>query len=667
MRCATLTLFAVLLTLPGLAVAGDTAMQTRPFGTWASPLGARDLVAGARGFSEPAMDGDTLYFIESRPDEGGRSALMRRRPDGTFEEVIGTQFNVRSRLHEYGGGALGVGRGALWFTDLKDQSLYRLGVSGKPDVLNADGRRRHADCIEDAGRGRLVCVLEDHTGSGEPRNSLVSLSALVPSEPVTLFADSDFVAAPALSADGRRLAFLAWSHPNLPWDDVQLHVAELDAAGAVEKITTLNAGRRESVLSPQWGPDGLLYFISDRDDWWNLYRVEGGTVRQLTRAKFELGRPAWQLNQRLFDFLPDGRVIALSNDRGREGLALITPDTGHIEPVATELAATSALAVAGNIVFVVGGFVDRVGGLFALDVVRGTLTLLRPYQQPLLAPEYVSTGAVVSFPTGGGEEAHGFYYPPRNPAFRGPEGAAPPLLVMVHGGPTSHANPALSLRVQYWTTRGFAVFDLNYRGSTGFGRAYRHSLYPHWGSKDVEDAVRGAQYLAATGRADPDRLLIRGGSAGGFTVLAALAFHDVFAAGANYYGVSDMEALAHETHKFESRYLDQLVGPYPREKEKYRALSPIHRLDGFDKPLITFQGLEDKIVPPAQSEAIVAALKLHGVPVAYLAFPGEQHGFRDAKNIVRTYEAELYFYGRVLGFTPADDLEPVEITNLGSE
>lgn len=642
-------------------------MQTRPFGTWASPLAARDLVAGARGFSEPAMDGDTLYLIESRPDEGGRSALMQRRADGTFHEVIGTQFNVRSRVHEYGGGALSVGRGALWFTDLKDQSLHRLGPSGKPDVVNADGRRRYADCVEDVTRGRLLCVLEDHTGNGAPRNVLAAVEATTPSEPVTLFADSDFVAAPALSADGRKLAFLAWSHPNLPWDDVLLHVADLDTAGAVTGITTVNAGRREAVLSPQWGPDGLLYFISDRDDWWNLYCIENGAVRQITHARFELGRPSWQLNQRLYDFLADGRIAALSNDRGREGLVLIAPETGHVEAVATELVGTSALVTAGDIVYVVGGYADRPGGLFAFDTRTHGLTLLREFQPPVLAPEFVSRGEVVSFPTSAGETAHGFYYPARNPHFRGPEGAAPPLLMMVHGGPTSHANPALSLRVQYWTTRGFAVFDLNYRGSTGFGRKYRHSLYPHWGSKDVEDAVRGAQYLAASGRADAQRLIIRGGSAGGFTVLAAHAFHDVFAAGANYYGVSDMEALAHETHKFESRYLDQLVGPYPAQKEKYRALSPIHRLEGFDRPLITFQGLEDRIVPPAQSEAIVEALKLRGVPVAYLPFPGEQHGFRDAKNIIRAYEAELYFYGRVLGFTPADDLEPVAITNLAPD
>lgn len=639
-------------------------MQTRPFGAWSSPLAARDLVAGARGFSELGVDGETLYFIESRPEEAGRQALMRRLPDGRFEELTTAEFNVRSRVHEYGGGALSVGAGAVWFTQFKDQSLHRLVPGGKPELMSSDGKHRYADCVEDRGRGRLICVLEDHTGNGEPRNLLVSLSATGPATPRVLFKDSDFVAAPALSADGTRLAFLSWKHPNMPWDDVQLQVLDLNTVGGAGRLTTLNPDQHEAVLAPQWGPDGLLYFISDRDDWWNLYRVEQGAVTQVTRAKFELGRPAWQLGMGLYGFLPDGRIVALSNDKGREGMVLIDPRTGSVQQVAPELAGTGGLAVSGQRVFLVAGHPDRPGGLFEYDVAAGKLMLLREFQAPMLAPEYVSVGEVVSFPTGGGETAHGFYYPPRNPGFQGPAGTKPPLLVLVHGGPTSHSDSELSLRVQYWTTRGFAVFDLNYRGSTGFGRKYRHSLYPNWGSKDVEDAVLGAKFLADSGRADPGKLLIRGGSAGGFTVLAAHAFHDVFAAGANYFGVSDMEALAQETHKFESRYLDQLVGPYPEAKEKYRALSPIHHVEGFHRPLITFQGLDDHVVPPAQSEAIVNALKRKGVPVAYIAFPGEQHGFRDAKNIVRTYEAELYFYGRVLGFTPADTVEPVEIVNL---
>ena len=644
--------------------AADATIHTRPFGAWSSPLAARDLVAGSRDFSELGVDAGTLYFIESRPEERGRQALMRYLPGHGFEEVAPASFNVRSRIHEYGGGALSVGRNAVYFTHFDDQSLLRLAPGGAPEVLIPAGKRRFANCIEDSQRSRLICVLEDHSHAGEARNSLVSLSASSPSEPRVLFAGSDFVSAPSLDADGKRVAFLSWKHPNMPWDDVQLLVAELQDDGSVAGIATLNEGRHEAVLEPRWGPDGKLYFLSDRDNWWNLYRVENGAVRQLTHAKFELGRPAWRLNQRLYDFLPDGRIAALCNDSGTEGLVLIAPETGRIERVAPDLVGTGSLAVMGTSIFLVAGYADRPGGLFAFDANSGSLTLLRESRASALPPEYVSIGTALSFPTGDGETAHGFYYPPRNPNFRGPAGAAPPLIMTVHGGPTAHATAALNLAIQFWTTRGFAVFDLNYRGSTGFGRAYRHSLYPHWGSKDVEDAVSAARFLADSGRADRDKLLIRGGSAGGFTVLAAHAFHAVFAAGANHFGVSDMEALATDTHKFESRYLDQLVGPYPAMKEKYRALSPIHRPEGFKRPLIVFQGLDDKIVPPSQSEAIVQALKERGVPVAYLAFAGEQHGFRDARNIVRVLEAELYFYGKVLGFTPADAIEPVEIANL---
>ena len=666
MRITPLSLFLIAwcLIMSNPTVAADASTPSRPFGAWSSPLAARDLVAGSRDFSELGADGDVLYFIESRPEEGGRQALMRYLPEGKFEEVTPARFNVRSRVHEYGGGALAVGRNTLYFTHFDDQSLQRLVPGGAPAVLNTPGNRRFANCIEDSNRSRLICVMEDHSRAGEARNSLISLSANSPSEPRVLFAGSDFVSSPSLDASGKHVAFLSWKHPNMPWDDVQLQVAELKDDGSVAGITTLNEGLHEAVLAPRWGPDGKLYFLSDRDNWWNLYRVESGSVRQLTHAKFELGRPAWRLNQRLYDFLPDGRIAALSNDRGTEGLVLITPETGSIERVAPDLVGASSLAVMGTRIYLVAGYADRPGGLFGYDIKSGALTLLRASKASAMPPDYVSIGTALSFPTGGGETAHGFYYPPRNPGFRGPAGAAPPLIITVHGGPTAHGNPALNLAVQFWTTRGFAVFDLNYSGSTGFGRAYRRSLYPHWGSKDVEDAVAAAKFLADSGRADRAQLLIRGGSAGGFTVLAAHAFHDVFAAGADHYGVSDMEALAADTHKFESRYLDQLVGPYPAMKEKYRALSPIHHLQGFKRPLIVFQGLDDKIVPPAQSEAIVRALKDRAVPVAYLAFPGEQHGFRDAKNIVRAYEAELFFYGKVLGFTPADTIEPVEIANL---
>lgn len=640
-------------------------MPIRPYGSWPSPLSPQALVAGARSYSELATDGDTLVWIEARPEEAGRQVAMRRLPDGRVETLTGAEVSVRSRVHEYGGGALQLLPGGdLLYTADHDQRLYRLTPGERAQVLGQPGALRYADAVWDRWRRRVICIVEDHGSAGEPRNRVVSMAGDRPSVPQTVYADADFVAAPALSPDGRWLAFLAWNHPNLPWDEVRLMLAELDRDGQPLQVSRINRGVAESVLSPRWSPQGLLHFISDRDDWWNLYRLDGaGQLQQLTRERYEFGRPMWTLNHRLYDFLPDGRIAALINTQGREGLALVDPESGRVERPELGLASSAALAVGGSTVYLVAGFADRPGGLAAYQPSEGRLTLLRPSQPLPLAVEDVSCAQAVSFPSGE-EVAHGFYYPPRSAGLRAPEPSLPPLIVLVHGGPTAHSDPSLKLRVQFWTTRGFAVLDVNYRGSSGFGRRYRRSLYGEWGVKDVEDAVNGARYLASSGRADPARLAIRGGSAGGLTVLAAHAFHQVFAAGASYYGVSDMEALARDTHKFESRYLDQLVGPYPEQRQRYHSRSPIHHLDGFRRPLIILQGLQDEVVPPGQSEAIVQALRARGVPVAYLPFEGEQHGFRKAENIVRATEAELAFYGRVLGFEPADSLPPLFVDNL---
>lgn len=627
-------------------------MQTRTYGTWESPLSAPALVAGARGFSELALDGDTLYWVESRPDEGGRQVLMRRLADGTTEELTGPEFNVRSRVHEYGGGAFSVANGIAYFTNFSDQTLFRLAPGKAPLALGNGGLRRYADCAVDSERQRLICVMEDHSREGEPSNTLIALDATGPSDPIPLFTESDFVASPALSSDGRYLAFIAWNHPNLPWDDTFLYIIELDANGEARKTRRINPGQHEAIMAPQWGPDGKLYVISDRDNWWNFYRLQGQELVQFTHAELEFGRPAWVFNNRLYGFLPDGDILALTNHRGREGLARVTRNTGAVQKLYLGLAETRALVVGSDKAFFVAGFPAATGGIVEFDWTAPRLTMIRASQSLALPITAISKGEAIAFPSGEGETAYGFFYPPKNPNFQGPADARPPLLVLVHGGPTSHATPGLNNKIQFWTTRGFAVLDLNYRGSTGFGRAFRHSLNLAWGDKDVADAVKGARYLAKTGRADPEKLLIRGGSAGGFTVLAAHAFYDVFAAGASYYGVSDMEALAQDTHKFEARYLDQLVGPYPEQQTRYRKRSPIHHLEGFTKPLIVLQGEEDKIVPPSQSEAIVEALKTKGIPVSYLSFPGEQHGFRKAETIIRAIEAELAFYGRVLGFTP---------------
>lgn len=655
---------AIALLIAGPDAAADAVV--RPFGSWESPISARDLMISAPRFGEMQADGDVLYWVEFVAAEG-RSVVMRRAADGSVETLTPAGFNVRTRVHEYGGGAMTVMAGVVYFTNFADQQVYRQAGTAPPEKVTDVTGARFANCAADPGRSRLICVSEDHRGAGEPRNTLVAIrpgSGGAATELEVLFDRSDFVAEPALSADGRRLAFLTWAHPSMPWDQVQLRVVDLDAAGCPTDERVVNDGRDEAALNPQWGPDGALYFVGDRDDWWNLYRWTPRGTTQITRERLELGAPSWNLGARHFAFLPDGRIVSYFNDRGTEGLALVDPRRRTFRRLDLGIVAARDVAAGpGGLIFA-AGFPDRPAALARLDAKTLALTEIRGLPRPYSAG-LVARARAVEYGTGGGARAHAFYYPPANDAFRGPDGERPPLIVIAHGGPTLHTTPAYSVSVQYWTSRGFAVLDLNYRGSSGFGRSYRRSLYGQGSVADVEDAVNGAGYAAAEGLADPGRLVIRGGSAGGLIVLGSLAFHDTFKAGANYFGVSDLEALRRDTHKFESRYVDTLVGgTYPANADLYRDRSPINHLDGFRTPLITLQGLDDKVVPPSQSERIVKALRGRGVPVAYLAFAGEGHGFRSADVNVRAREAELYFYGRVLGFEPAGALPPIPIDNM---
>ncbi len=662
-------LFGVLCAMSlGLTSAAASAPRQAPYGTWTSPLSAADLGGATLGFSSlRAVDG-ALYWLEYRPHEAGRSVVMRLNADGAMETVTPDGFNVRSRVHEYGGTPYVVAGDTVFFSHFADQRLYARTGGAAPSPLTAAEPLRYADCTVDPGRRRLICVREDHRpetleAHGEARNSLVAID-MDSGVQTVLHEGSDFFAYPRLSPDGSTLAWTAWDHPNLPWDSVRLQMAAIGAGGLFETVRTVNDGEQESVLQPTWTADGRLYFLADRSGYWALYEWAAGSVRTVIERPADLGGALWSLGETWFDRLPDGRVVAVFTDKAKAKLGLIDPATGTYTPIDIGPAELHEPAVVNGQLYGVASFPDRMAALVAIDPETGALEILREAGTQPLDDAFIAIPAPIAFPTGEGEEAHAFYYPPTNPDFTAPEGERPPLIVTVHGGPTGHRSAAFRLDMQYWTTRGFAVLDVNYRGSSGFGRAYRERLYGEWGLADVEDAVKGALHMAERGLADPDRLLIRGGSAGGYVVLAAMAFHDVFAAGANYFGVSDAEALAKDTHKFESRYLDQLIGPYPARKDLYVARSPIHHLDGFTKPLIVLQGLQDKIVPPNQSQAIVNALRKKGIPVAYLTFPEEQHGFRKAENRERALEAELSFYGRVLGFTPAGALPPVEIENL---
>lgn len=637
-----------------------------PYGSWPSIISAASVVEGSRGLSSLSFDNGALYWLESRPEEGGRTTIMRAKTGGKPEEILPAPWYARTRVQEYGGSAVLVADGVVWFSNFEDQHLYRLVPGEKPVAVTPEGDLRYAGCVLDKTRNRLICIREDHRVLGEPRNTLVALPLEGISEGEVLFDDSDFVSAVKLSHDGGSIAFTSWDHPNMPWDNTDLWSAGFDAQGQLTEVTRHNKGKSESVINPQWGANNQLYAISDRDNWWKIYRVDGQQFRTINSGldQVEIGGPDWAIGQNYYHLLTDGSMLVQVMKSGVEYAAILDPARQSTTPLGlASVSITDILPVEGRL-FVINAATDHSPELLETDMKGKIISVIRTSSDFTLAPSWVPTYQLVSFPTGQGATAHGIYLPPTNPDVSAPADETPPLIVSVHGGPTGLATPAFKLSHLYWTSRGFAVLDLNYRGSTGFGREYRRSLYGQWGIADVEDAVAGATWLAEQGLADPKRLLIRGGSAGGYTTLAAHAFHDAFAAGASYYGISDLEALATDTHKFESRYLDQVIGPYPERKDLYKARSPINHLEGFSAPLLLLQGLDDPVVPPNQSRMIFEALKFRGVPTAYLEFEGESHGFRKAENQIRSLEAELYFYARVLGFEPAEKLPPVVIEGL---
>ena len=637
-----------------------------PYGSWKSPVTTSLIVSGAVGLGQISLDGDDVYWVEMRPSEGGRMVIVRRGPDGTTTDVTPTPFSARTRVHEYGGGAFLVADGVVYFANFADQRLYRQEAGGEPVAITPDDPLRYADGVFDGDRGRIICVREDHTGDGEPVNAIVAVDASGAAPQQVLYSGSDFCAAPRLSPDGGRLAWLAWDHPNMPWDGTRLLVASIGPDGLAEEPQLVAGGYGESVLQPAWSSDGELHFVSDRNGWWNLYRWREGAVEPVLEMEAEFARPHWVFGAPTFDFLGDGRIACTYVDRGLWNLGIIDAGTGSLTRLDTPFSemGRGELRASGNRIVFSAGAPDRPMTLLSLDLSSGALIALQRAHDLEVDSAYLSSPERVEFETTGGRKAHAFYYPPRNPDFAAPEGEKPPLLVKSHGGPTAAAQIALDLGIQYWTSRGFGVVDVNYGGSTGYGTEYRRRLNGAWGIVDVDDCVNAARYLATRGDADPERLAIDGGSAGGFTTLAALTFHDVFGAGTSLYGVSDLEALAKETHKFESRYLDSLVGPYPERKDLYEERSPINHTLLLSCPLLLLQGLEDEIVPPNQAEMMFEAVKAKGLPTAYVPFEGEQHGFRRSENIERALEAELYFYSRVFGFVPADAIEPVEIENL---
>jgi len=639
--------------------------EVAPYGSWKSPISADVVLAGAVRLSQVRLDGADVYWIEERSAEGGRHVLVRRTPGGQIADVTPQGFNARSRVHEYGGGAYTVSRGSVYFSNFSDQRLYRQAdPTAEPQSLTPDGNICYADAIADEARGRLICVREDRRSSERDADNSIVAVPLAGGEPQVLASGSDFYSSPALSPDGTRLAWLAWDHPNMPWDGTELWVAELDAEGRPANPRLVAGARDESIFQPSWSPEGVLYFVSDRSGWWNLYRERDGRVEAVLPMEAEFGEAQWLFGMSTYAFLDERTILAIATARGETRLLRIDLSTSSAQPIETPYEDFGYIrAGRGGAAFLAGG-PDRPAAIVIMDPASGKTVELRRSREITVGRAYFSLPQHIEFSTAEGQRAYAFYYPPANPDFVAPEGERPPLLVKSHGGPTSSTTAVLNLQNQYWTSRGFAVLDVDYRGSTGYGRDYRRMLNGQWGIVDVDDCVNGALHLVQQGLADPARLAITGGSAGGYTTLCVLTFRDSFAAGASHFGVSDLEALELDTHKFESRYLEGLIGPYPERRDLFLERSPIYHTDQLNTPVAFFQGLEDKIVPPDQAEKMVDAIRAKGLPVTYVAFEGEQHGFRKAENIRRALEGEFYFYSVVFGFQPADRLEPLTIENL---
>lgn len=636
---------------------------TAVYGSWLSPIGIDQLTSASIGLSAPRLDGDHLYWLQSHADQGGRSSLWRRPvAGGEHEELTPGPTNVRSRVHEYGGGEYDVRHGVAVYSDFRDGRLYCRDADGTRPITPA-GDYRFADVRVHPERDLVLAVREDHTGPGEATNTIVALDLADDNLDGgrVLCSGADFYSTPELSVDGR-LAWVQWDHPNMPWDSTTITVATYADGQALDPQTAAG-GPGESAVQPRWTPSGELLFVSDRSNWWNLYGWRDGAVSALSPAAAEFTSPQWVLGMSPYAVIDDDRLLCTVLRDGQQSIALLDRSAGTLTPVTSAGTGATGVAVGAGRAAAVLSHADRPAGLALLDLDDSTWQAVLATSTVVLDPDTVSLAEAVSWSSAEGE-VHGWFYPPRNADFTAPEGTRPPLITLSHGGPTSFASASFSLGYQFWTSRGYAILDVNYGGSGGYGRDYRDRLTGQWGIVDVADCAAGAVAMGEQGRVDPARLAVKGGSAGGYTTLRALTATQVFTAGISQYGVADLETLATDTHKFESRYLDGLVGPYPADRDVYVERSPIHHVDQLSAPILLLQGLDDKVVPPNQAEAMAAAARAKGLPVALLMFVGEGHGFRRAENIQASLAAQLYFLGRIFGFTPADDVAPIPIDNL---
>ena len=646
--------------------------KVKPCGSWTSPITSSLIVSKTIGIGSIAVEGNDIYWLEKRPTEKGRSAIVvHKNNDNCIQDITPKPFSVRTKVHEYGGGAFLIGDRAIYFSNYSDGRIYQQKTFQQLEPLTPEYPRRYADLVLDKLHNRLICVCEERLPTNtEPQNTIVGID-LDTGEVTNLISGQDFYASPRLNRDGTKLAWLSWQHPHMPWDSTYLWSSDLKEDGSIGDAKCIAGGEAESICEPKWSADGRLYFSSDRNNWWNLYYYENDRVEILHEMAAEFAYPHWIFGLSTYGFTKDKIICTYSAD-GRWYLGSIDLKTKEFATIETEYTSIADLQTTanGDVVFV-GGSPTKAREIIKLNLQPRSRSAAEGRSQKIIKstgnfeidPAYFSQPEAIAFPTENDLVAHAWYYPPQNKDYVAPEGELPPLIVKSHGGPTAAASVDLNLRVQYWTSRGFGYLDVNYGGSIGYGRQYRQRLDGNWGIVDVDDCVNGAKYLADLGKVDRNRLVITGSSAGGYTTLAALTFRDTFKAGASYYGVCDLEVLAKDTHKFESRYLDRLIGKYPEEKAIYEARSPIYHTEKLDCPVIFFQGLEDKVVPPNQADMMFAALKKKGLPCASVVFPNEAHGFRQANNIKKALDSEFYFYSRIFGFQPGENIEPIPIVN----
>ena len=636
-------------------------MKEQAYGSWQSPISTSMITDASLKLGDIVLDGDTLYWNEIRSSEQARSVVVARK-SGKTVDVLPAPYNARTRVHEYGGGAFCVHEGTTYFSHSQDQHFYSLSPEGIVTDLSKEEGKRYANPIFDSKRGVLYVVQEEHVSQHHIINRLVKIDPK--SQQIEILHEGeDFYGMPTLHPDGTHLAFISWNHPNMPWDGSTLWLGELSQEGTLQCLDEIAGGKEESIFQPEWSPEGVLHFISDRTGFWNLYRISHKEPEACYPLAAEFGHPMWVFGLSCYTCLANGKIACIYTVKGKDSLGILDPQTQTLDTLDLPFTSYSNLKGDGKNLYFMGASPSEMKTLVRYDF--NSIERIRCSKEVDIDPGYLSLPQTLEFPTNEGKTAFAFFYPPKNKDYKGID--TPPLIVKSHGGPSTQSTSALNLEIQYWTSRGIAYLDVNYGGSTGYGREYRERLKGKWGTVDVDDCTNGALYLAKQGLVNGNKMAIKGGSAGGYTTLAALTFKDVFQAGVSYYGVSDLEALAQDTHKFESHYLETLIGPYPKEKKRYIAASPIHFTEKLSSPLLLLQGSEDPVVPPSQAEKMFHALLQKKIPVAYLLFEGEQHGFRLSENVQRALESELYFYSKIFGFNLSESIEPLLIHNFSTD